>query len=275
MFYGYEIDGIEIDNMTKRLETLQKKLKADDKVYAQGYGKGTLIEDRIKIVDDDELAMIRLDVGLSTFKNLKNMNLCHQRRDNALKEAKQNNDPVALAKHRLDYNIKLGYALKVMKPEDRAAFRQSVEEMTGMKSKHSDEELFKRGVASKMISEKVRLLSKQNKGSLTKQEEKLLANLKGVVINPDSNGYDDLMKDMGGMQVTDIFRACMAYAGFEEESALERRYQFKNVAGEFAKEVEAAVREGNAPLEKENKVPVAKEENKVKEEQADIAMQLV
>ena len=521
MFYGYEIDGIEIDNMTKRLETLQKKIKADDKVYAQGYGKGTLIEDKIKIVDDDELAEIRLDAGLSSFKNsqkknyfsrIKNLSDGYKNLDNAarntadglskavkkftsgtlldmtdimerignddkrlqtgspaytkmrgstkkvledlrsfsgkgfkkvgdafvvsdglkaigsrieeaikdceayqtykhernlregkpdidlkphkltraerrwqnveknlaflkkqqallkkveeqlgkvneadkrikdmkpalqkksdevtnevyeertkhndklkyenyksrskyvineeamlFKEAKQNNDPIALAKHHLAYNIKLGYALKVMKPEDRAAFRQSVEEMTGLKSKLSDEELFKRGVASKMVNEKIQLLAKQKNEKLTKQEEKLLTDLKGIAVKPYSNGYDDLMKNetinrffekesqkfdinsphydemrqmLGGLQITDVFRAGMAYVGLEEEAAIERSFQFMSVAGEFAKEVDAAAKEGNVAKE-DNKVKEdskVKEDNKAKEEQADNLRQLV
>lgn len=498
MFYGYEIDGKEIDNMTKRLETLQEKIKADNKVYAQGYGKGTLISDKIKIVDDDELEMLGINSGLASYskgktnyfarvkelsegqKNITNviknavadvrksvksftsdslkemtkitdsiaaddkmlqtgspeytkmrnstksiledlrafhdmpfkktgdsfsagdrlkaindkialaikdceaykeykhnrnqregkpdidprphkltraerrwqnvernleflkkqqklfkdieekyakvnetvkrcnemkpeldkrtievkdqMDLENMKKKDSikyenlksrsrfslaeeaikLKEAGENNDPAALAKATLSYNIKIGYALKaISNPQERTQFRQSVEKLTGIKSELSDEEMFKRAVASNIVNTKLDLMLKQKNGSISKMEKMTLDKLKNVEIKPDSNGYNDLMKDeafnsfyekesqrfdinspvnkekkegLGEFKVSDIFEAGMAYAGAGDIDSLYYDFKMSGIAERFNAEAKMdAVKE---------KVPVTVKEEK-------------
>lgn len=492
MFYGYELDGMEIDNMAKRLEELQKKIKEDDKVYAQGYGKGTLIPNKIKIVDDSELDMLSISNDLSegksnifkrlntltdikqsvdmvmrhhvndcksavrkltseglteftgimddiasddkifqtgspqytamrkstkdvleamraytgpdmvrkdskvtyneklariqkdidkaiedcekykTYKHERNQrdgkpdidprphklsrserrwnnvektlaflkkqkekfnkieksfekyNDAMSRKDKIkedgikrsdkeyeenypkrakkndmirydnyrkrsqyviveeaikLKEAIQFKDPAAQAIHQLQYNIKLGYAMQALKPEDRQTLRNNVENLTGMKIELNDEQLFKRAVASKLVDEKIRLMSKQSKGSLNPTEKATLANLSAVEIKKNSNGYDDLMKNPAfekfyetekqrldinsprnedfkevenGRVVNSPFKAAMAAVGLvKEDTELPSYLGFKEAAKEFAKAVDPGkVAEVEAPKKK-------------------------
>ncbi len=72
MFYGYELSEKEIDNMVGRVEELQSKIRDDDRFYAQGFAKGVLFDNRIKIVDDEEMNALsfRDDLACSDIDNL-------------------------------------------------------------------------------------------------------------------------------------------------------------------------------------------------------------
>ncbi len=75
MFYGYELNAVELDNMKRRLENLQNKIKADSERYKEGYQKGYLIPDTIKIVEDDELNGLSIRDDLSVARKNGSRNL--------------------------------------------------------------------------------------------------------------------------------------------------------------------------------------------------------
>lgn len=65
MFYGYELNAVELDNMKKRLERLQTRIKHDSERYKDGYQKGYLIPGTIKIVEDEELNELSMSKDLA------------------------------------------------------------------------------------------------------------------------------------------------------------------------------------------------------------------
>ncbi|MCR4716008.1 MAG: hypothetical protein K5656_02405 [Lachnospiraceae bacterium] len=64
ILYGFDLTSAEVDNAIERLLHLKKKIYDDSLEYEKGYAKGYLIEGRIKIVDDEELAMLSTTVDL-------------------------------------------------------------------------------------------------------------------------------------------------------------------------------------------------------------------
>ena len=88
MLYGYELTTDEIKNVEKRLTDLKEKIHKDNFEFGKGYGKGALIEGRIKVVEDEELKNIafadlcsgtrqnhfnRINDGLNANKNIDNI----------------------------------------------------------------------------------------------------------------------------------------------------------------------------------------------------------
>ncbi|MCR5293219.1 MAG: hypothetical protein K6E28_10140 [Eubacterium sp.] len=55
MLYGYELTTEEVKNAEVRLNALKEKIHNDNMEFGKGYGKGSVINGRIKVVEDDEL----------------------------------------------------------------------------------------------------------------------------------------------------------------------------------------------------------------------------
>ncbi|SEQ69983.1 hypothetical protein SAMN02910369_02261 [Lachnospiraceae bacterium NE2001] len=71
--YGFKLSSEEIDNSIERLKKLQEKVVADQKLYSKGYGKGYLVENTIKVVNDEELDELRINEDLRIRNGGKNI----------------------------------------------------------------------------------------------------------------------------------------------------------------------------------------------------------
>ena len=84
MLYGYEISAKEMEMMAKRLKTLQTRILSDQMEYSKGYKKGSLIEGKIKVVDDDELEVMSFSEDLATRNGSKRYNVFEGVRSNVV-----------------------------------------------------------------------------------------------------------------------------------------------------------------------------------------------
>ncbi|MBQ4231670.1 MAG: hypothetical protein II699_00185, partial [Lachnospiraceae bacterium] len=64
VLYGFDLTSREVNAALKRLDTLKTKIMDDQKKYSQGYTKGYLIPDTIKVVEDKELDELILNTDL-------------------------------------------------------------------------------------------------------------------------------------------------------------------------------------------------------------------
>ena len=74
LFYGYELNTKEINNVKNRLKKLKKTIENSAKAYEKGYEKGYLIPETIKIVSDEELNELSVEHDLAaSAKNQHNL----------------------------------------------------------------------------------------------------------------------------------------------------------------------------------------------------------
>ncbi len=100
---------------------------------------------------------------------------------------------------RMNYDMKLGYGLYSVKPEDKENFKKEVEELTGQKITKSEDELLKRAIAADMIvtkascEEKIKNAEKNPRIKVSSSVINLYKELKHIEIRPYDKAVDNLL----------------------------------------------------------------------------------